>query len=600
VSLTPVGNAASVRLWRLTTLALLAAACEARLGAPDAPSSSPRASDAPTPNGNAGPSTPVVEPPFDCDPAAPTWAPERLRRLTRLELENSIAALHDVFAPDPTAAAAAVADALDAVPDEILSDAADYRRLSQSVSQDHVDAWYRVARDVASAWTEFGPSALLGACDGTPSCVRRFAAELTRRAHRRPASEAELDALVGVVHGADPDDADALRDLITVVLTSPRFLYRLELGDAEAAPEGDVRPLDAYELAARLSYHFWSAPPDDALLAAAASGRLTTEDGYRAEVERLVDDPRADASIEAFFAQWLDLESVPALDRNADQARFAAYAGDDLPGPELRDRMAREVLDFVVHHVRERGTLADLFTSRAAFVRTADLAQIYGGVPLWRPGALPSELPAGERAGLLTRAALLAHAEAGTRPILRGARIRKRLLCDDLQLPEDMSNLRPPREDTASTTRERTDQLTAPSDCAGCHASLNPLGYALEGYDGLGRHRVVERTFDAEGQLQSELPIDTEVVPAIDRPGDDPVADGVALSRRLADNPRLQACFVRHYFRFTFGEPEDVTRDACSLDRLWRIVHEGGSLKDVLVAIAFEPSFSRVAKPEGS
>jgi hypothetical protein len=593
-----------VRGWTAAALFAGLIACDARLGDP---SGSPTAPSAPPdPSAPFDPSEPPPgEParsPFACDDTAPVEAPGQLHRLTRNQLARSLERLNDAFAPAPEAARARLAADLQAVPPEIPSKAADYRRMSQSVSQAHVDGWYRVATGLAEAWTADGAAALLDCVDG-PACVEGFVRALTRRAFRRPPSDAEVRFFVDDVHGSSPDDADALRDVVAAVLSAPPFLYRIELGAEPIEAADDTYALGPYELASRLSYHFWQAPPDEALLAAAAGGELDTEAGYQAQVERMLDDPRARVALESFFAEWLELDHLPDLDANRDQPRFAAYAGDDLPGPELRDRMIRDVLDLVLHHALDdpEGTLADLFTSRLAFARTDDLAAIYGDVPTWSPGEAPRELPASERAGVLTRPALLADAQAGTRPIIRGTRIRQRILCDELSLPDDMQNIRPGSADDQRTTRERTEDLTERPGtvCASCHRLINPLGYALESYDGLGRFRTLERTYDETGRLVSTLPVDTTAAPELASRDEPPVGDAIELSRRLADHPKTQACFARQYVRFTFGRREDLERDACLLDRLWRIMHDGGTLRDVMKAVAFEPAFRRVRKGDG-
>lgn len=577
-------------------VALALAGCEAQLRGPTVgdETGSSRAED--PERSRSGETERPPGPPFTCEDEVP-WAPERLDRLTWWQLAQVITDLSDRFAPG--ADLAAVEGDFRAVPREITSTAADYRRMSQSVSRDHVDGWYRVAVGVAEAWTADGPEPLLGSCEA-PDCLRSFVRELTSRAFRRPPSADELDFFVNTVHGAAPDDVEALRDVVVAALSAPPFLYRLELGRPDAGAS-ELRRLTGHELAARLALHFWQGLPDDELLRAAEAGELDDEEKYRAQVERMVEDPRSRGAIEAFFEQWLQLDDLPPLDRNRDQPRFAAYAGEDLPSPELRDRLVREVLDLVAHYVYEvrDGTLADLFTSRRAFARTEDVARLYGGVPLWSPGGAPPALPAEERAGLLTRPGLLADPAPGTRPIIRGTRILRRVLCRDIQLPEDMEGIRP-IDDGASgaSTRERTEALTEQpgSRCAGCHGLINPVGFAFEAYDGLGRHRRFERIYDAEGRLVTEVPIDSRATPIVGSQGPTFVKDAVELSEVLADDPMVEACFVRQYFRFTFGEREDLERDACRLHRLWRVIDRGGSLRDVAVAIALEPAFRRVRK----
>src|SRR5690606_37151253 len=313
-----------------------------------------------------------------------------------------------------------------------------------------------------------------------------------------------------------------------------------------------------HELATRLSYHLWQTMPDEELLAAADSGALLTEDGYEAQVERLFADARTRAAMSEFYRQWLWLDDLPPMDALLGNPRFDAFAGDFVPDPETHEHMVQEVLDMLEHYTFDAdGTVADVMLSERSFATTEDLAEIYGVEP-WTGGEPPA-LPPGQRVGLLSRAALTASGTANTRPIMKGVFIRTALLCQSIPPPPDNANAMPPAPSPDMSTREVVEQLTEQpgSACAGCHKTLiNPLGYATESFDALGRFRTEQVLFDDDGRVTGTRPIDTRSTPQV-AIGDDTPSSGVGdLAQQMVDSGELQQCFARQYLRFSFGRSE--------------------------------------------
>jgi len=539
---------------------------------------------------------------FVCTPGDPS--PTVLPRLSRAQYASSLEALAvaALGADEGAAVVGATAGALQILPED--SDP-DHARLDQSVAQAHVDAQYGVALAFASAMTATPErvGALVGDCgtDADPAndaaCIDDFIRALGARAHRRPVSDAELafyrDEVYQPAAGIDPL---AIRDVITVMVLSPWFLYRVENEGAPVDGRDDLFELSGYELAARLSFHFWNAPPDDALLAAAESGELATSDGYAAQVDRMLDDPRAQATIDRFFAEWFLLDDLAPLHQSVGTPAYDDFVGADVPTPELRDRVIEDALDLVRYTTfATDGTLDDLFLSERSFAKTADVAALYGGVPLWSEGAEPPTFPAGARAGILTRIALLATGSTLTHPILRGRDIRERVICEDLPAPPANAMNDATAVDPAASERTKmTAQTEQPgSSCAGCHARLNPIGYTLEGYDGLGRARTEERVYGADGSLLATWPIDSTSVPRIVPAQEEPASNGTDLSRLVVESEMPQSCFARHYFRFTFGRAEDDEVDGCALEDMREKLLEGASIRDVLRTLAMDPTFRR-------
>ncbi|MGF1508718.1 MAG: DUF1592 domain-containing protein [Myxococcota bacterium] len=525
---------------------------------------------------------------FSCDPNLTSPVPE-LRRLTQQQYENALAALAESWVGDAEGVMAEVADDLERIPPDVLSEDADYQTMVKTVGQSHVDAYHETGIGFGRAVAARDP---LGCSDAT--CVRDRVTDMASRAFRRPVTSAEVDFLVDDVLGSV--DSEGVAALAAVLVSSPDFLYILEDG---AAPTQGGRELAPHELATRLALHFWQAPADEALLEAARSGQLDTDDGYRAEVDRIFQDPRTQETMRNFFSEWLELEAVPEMDAFTDRPDFVAYSGDDLPDSTLRGELIEDTLAFIDHVTwNENGDLADLFSSNLALPPTEDVAALYG-VPFSGPG-VPVSLDPNRRAGLLSRPAFLANNQAATRPIIRGVRIRVRLMCGEFELPDNMEGIQGPEPTASRTTRETVEALTEEpgSTCVGCHSFINPFGFALESYDALGRYRSEEQIFSSDGSLAASFPVNPSATGYV---GGEEVtfADASAMSALLAESPEIQACFARHYFRYSFGRREDIRTDGCTLESIRSSVASGASIAEVLRDIALQPEFRRILESDG-
>jgi hypothetical protein len=557
---------------------------------------------------DAGAGLPDAPPPvpasFACDESARAQ-PERLRRLTMTQYKNTMRDLTRWALGDPLEASVVVTLAgLDTVPlDRREPTEQDphggYRRLDQALEQTHVDATFRVAVALGRALS--APERLrkvAGRCavdeDATndEACIDDFIQRFGARALRRPLDAEDL-RFYRVVHGGSSIATPAaFGDVISVMLSSPELLYFVEHGATGIAGEPGNDLLSAHELASRLSYHFWQTLPDDALWQTAEDGSLLEPAVLEREVDRLLADPRARATMAELFGDWLGLDDVPELDAYVDDPRFGAFAGDDLPSSELREHAIVEALDMLAYYTwTDPAGAAALLTSELSFARSAELARLYGVEP-WDGAATPPSLPAGERSGLLTRAWFLASGSASTRPIQRGVRVRRKLLCDDLAPPPANVAALLPAATAEKTTRQAIAELTEQpgTSCASCHASsINPLGFAFEGFDALGRARSEQRFFHDDGTYAGALPVDTHTVPRI-TPSDERTASGPAeLAALMVQSGKLEACLARNYFRFTFGRNEDVVRDGCALERLRARLTETGRIRDMLREAALLP-----------
>jgi hypothetical protein len=420
------------------------------------------------------------------------------------------------------------------------------------------------------------------AVDGEDACAAEFIAELGLRAFRRPL-DADLEARY-VALFADSRDAwgfdRALELVVVAMLQSPRLLYRVELGLADDDGDAKVR-LDDWEIASRLSYLLWGSMPDDELFAAASAGELATPDQVRGQTERMLDDPRARAMVSEFHAQWLKLPALATISKDE-----AVYPGFDA----LRPAFEAETRAFVEHVVFDgEGDVQTLLTAPYTFVND-ELAALYG-VALPAGTALERvDLPAGQRAGLLTQGAVLAvHAKPDqSSPVLRGRFVRERLLCEAMPEPPANVDTTPPEVDPDASTRDRFEQHTSDPTCATCHVLLDPLGFGLEHYDGIGRWRDVDgaSAVDASGSIRTSA-------------GDVPFDGALELAAWLADSSQVRACVVTQWFTWSHGRAPDLV-DACTTETLVdAFTAADGDIRELLVALTQTEAFYYLASDGG-
>lgn len=545
---------------------------------------------------------------FSCDTGLVSNSPG-MRRLTRRQYENTLIDLigarlggevaSTVFSELAPTLALLPLDQRAILPEDLHGS---FRRLDQTVQQSHVDYWYELAVTAGQilARDEY-LGALLGECatdgDGAndAECLTNFIRSFGRLVLRRPLSDEEVAHYQSFYAPSAGIDPLGLADVIAGLLNAPQFLYIIEHADAEVSEQANTFQLSAYEVAARLSYHFWGTMPDNRLFELAESGELLEEGTYEAEVERLWGDSRTRETMREFFLEWMKVEDLPELDDNNGAAIFQSFAGESLPSPELRQAMMDEVVDLLDYFTWEQpGGIEQIFTTDYSFARTDELASLYGIAP-WDGESEPPSVGA-ERPGLLTRAAFLSTGTANTRPIMKGLFIRRNILCDRIPPPPENAMATPPELSPEFSTRQVVEELTEGegTGCASCHANyINPLGFATEGFDSLGRIRSAQQLFDEDGALLGTAALDTTSIPQIIS-GDMTPSEGPSdLMTMIVDSGKPTSCAVRHYFRFTFGRWEGVLSDGCALEQMRAALEETGSLAGMLRQVALTDAFRR-------
>ncbi len=536
---------------------------------------------------------------FTCDPAV---VPKslNLRRLSRVEYTNTLRLLVQSAAnaavADQVMGSEAVRGALASVPtDGPIQKNRPFGRMDQSVTEEHIQGYYNTSVEIADALVETAErrQLLLGDCSNPDACIDTFIERFGRLVLRHPLTDQERAFYRDTYDVTGSVDVESLRDLIVVFLNAPQFLYEVQTIRAPAAGETMVA-LSDYELASRLAFLLWRTGPDQSLLSAADRGEFSDEESYRQQVERMLDDPRAADMLRAFAREWLDVSHLGNLDSLRNEPRFVAFAGEDMPSDKLSESMLAELADsFVYHGLTASDTIEGWVLSPYSFARSEELANIYG-VSVWDGVQEPPRFPAGERAGLVTRAALLSSATGNTRPIMKGVFLRERVLCDVLGDPDPNAVLVAPEPTSSGTTREIVENLTEQpgSSCAACHGkSINPLGFATEGYDALGRLRATEPIYDETGKLLAELPLDTTSIPRVWSNDESQVKGAAELADQIADSGKVEACLARQLVRFAGSREEDPMLDGCALETVRKTLVDGGSVRDALQALTMAQTF---------
>lgn len=420
-----------------------------------------------------------------------------IRRLTPVEYGNT---LRDLYGVDPSIA--------DQLPEEVVGEG-----YLNSISPMQSEIFLELANEVVGQIVSpdgveptevqkrlFGEEPPEGA--DLREAARKVARFLAREAYRRPPSDAELDVLVDIFDLARENELDytaSLALMLKAVLVSPQFLFIMPAGEVQS-DEPIVR-LDDHQLASRLSYLLWSAPPDAELSALADQDELHKPGTLRAQAERLLMHPRARALFDGFGAQWL---RVSDLERQVfDPDLFPQMT------PVLREAMMNEARLFFESIVHENQKLIRFVDSDYTFLNEP-LAELYGlESSVKGPQMRRVKLENPNRGGILGMSATLAATSFPTRtsPVRRGVWVLEQLLGERVPPPPpDVPELDAQEQQSVAglTLRQRTELHTKDPVCANCHRVLDPIGFGLENFDAIGRWRETNEigvAIDSAGKL---------------------------------------------------------------------------------------------------
>jgi hypothetical protein len=334
------------------------------------------------------------------------------------------------------------------------------------------------------------------------ACAHSILAALARRAFRRPVTEADLRPLMSFYQdGAKQSGFDyGIEKALRAILVSPDFLFRVEHDPKVKAGQAlpPASPLNNFELASRLSFFLWSSIPDDHLLDVAERGKLKDPAVLHAEVVRMLADPKAQALVDNFAGQWLDLRNLAVA--KPDPEIFPEF------NESLRDSFLEETTLFFQSILREDRPVSDLLDANYTYLNQR-LAEHYGIPNIYGSQFRRVTLDTHERGGLLGQGAILTVTSYPNRTsvVQRGKWILETLLgSPPPPPPPDIPELKPQSKDgRLLTSREQMEQHRNNSTCRSCHARMDPLGFALENYDGVGRWRVKDSAgpIDPAGKL---------------------------------------------------------------------------------------------------
>jgi hypothetical protein len=318
-------------------------------------------------------------------------------------------------------------------------------------------------------------------------CAQKILTALAHRAYRRPVTADDLPQLMALFRqGAATGGFEAgIRLALQKILVSPEFLFRVELDPPGAAP-GSVHRISDIDMASRLSFFLWSSIPDDQLLGLAERGNLSDPAVLEAQVRRMLADPRSRALVKNFTGQWLFLRNIAGI--QPDTSAFPTF------DENLRDAMRKETELVLESALREDRNVADLLNTDYTFVNDR-LAEHYGIKGVYGSEFRRVSVTDPRRQGLLGHASIMTVTSYPDRtaPTIRGKWVLEQLL--GTPPPPPPPNVPALKEDASVkvlTMRQRMEEHRASPQCAVCHRIMDPIGFALENFDGLGRWRDVD------------------------------------------------------------------------------------------------------------
>ncbi|HEY2881887.1 MAG TPA: DUF1592 domain-containing protein, partial [Pirellulales bacterium] len=405
-------------------------------------------------------------------------------------------------------------------------------------------------------------------------CAKTILAALARDAFRRPINDADLERPLKFYREAraEADFDSGIEMALSSILVSPQFLFRVETEPENNGPNTPYRISDL-ELASRLSFFLWSSIPDDELLDLAARHELGKPDVLKQQTLRLLADDRARNLVTNFADQWLYLRNLESV--TPDQRLFPDF--DD----NLRQAFRQETELLFESVLREDRSVLDLLKPNYTFLNER-LAKHYGIPNVYGTRFRKVEIAAdGDRGGLLRQGSILTVTSYATRtsPVIRGKWILENLLgCPPPKPPANVPSLKDNTVDSTLSVRERLSQHRANAACASCHQTIDPVGFALEEFDAVGRIRTLEegKPIDATGGL----PDGSEFV-------------GVAgMERALLDRPELfMRTLTEKLFTFALGREVNYY-DAAAIRKIVRDAQQNQNrISSIILGIVASPAF---------
>jgi hypothetical protein len=420
------------------------------------------------------------------------------------------------------------------------------------------------------------------------ACAKLFLGKVGKLLYRRPLSEAQLASHVGAAKVATETVGDFYKGLslsLAAMLSSPQFLFRENVLEPDPDNEGGYR-LDAYSKAQQLSFFLWNSGPDLLLLDAAEKGELNTERGLERQVDRMMASPRVEAGLRAFFIDAFEFDEMATLTKDATLfPKFSAQVAADAQEETLKTLV--NVL------ITKRDDYRKVFTTKETFL-TQELGAIYrvpvvndgpnGSPDKWQPFTYAADDP---RGGILTQISFnTLHSPPGRgSPTLRGMALREVILCQKVPAPPaavDFKIVQDTQHPIYKTARKRLEVHATEPSCAGCHKIIDPIGLALENFDGAGEWRVTENgeAIDTSGELDGVT-----------------FNDAAGLAKAVAESPAAPACLVNRLSSYALGRNPTAGETEWVKYLEQDFASSGYRVPDLMREIAASDAFYRAAKP---
>lgn len=494
-------------------------------------------------------------------------------RFTCVESQKLLAWKKDLFRLSSTELRATLKNILgDATYQKLLTyinlypfDSATYGATFQnSFSETHASGILEISSAIATEVVA-QKATFVGACVSqatvTDVCIKDYIRKFGKKIFRRPlfeiAANNEVNRYYSIyLQGVDVNEG---LELLTMALfQSPYFVMHVEEGESVVTESGQKKAkLTQYEIANRISYAITHSSPDAQLTASADNKRLGDLEVIRAEVVRLLGLSNT-VSMD-FLDYWLGLGDIP-------NGSFTSGFLGSVSGVGIKDEAVQELKAYFDYFWANSRSYQELMTSTYAFPHTDRLATIYQ-TARWASGMVPVQtVPL--RKGLLGRVAMLLSETNDSNLIKRGVRIRRRVLCDNLPPPDSLALAQ--RMDQVQldpvlySARERVAALTRPDTCMACHTTINPIGFAFEQFDSIGRYRTVQKVFNAN-QVVAEHAIDPTVDAIIDTGFSAPVGGASELAELIASSGKGSACYIKSVYSY-IQKSQDYSASGCVLE----------------------------------
>jgi hypothetical protein len=408
------------------------------------------------------------------------------------------------------------------------------------------------------------------------ACILSTTLAFAERAFRRPVTEADVSRYVAIADDfvmTGGTGADALTLALKGILLSPNFLFRVELDPTPTSK--DEHPLSAYELATRLSYYLWSSMPDDALFQSAKDGSLVTDQGLTTQVARMLGDQQAQALVDDFAGQWLNIRRVLMV--KPDATTYPNFNAD------IAQAMQTETAMLFSEMLGKGRPLTELVTADYTYVN-APLAAYYGMAPPAGAGFTRVPVAGSHRTGFLMQGSFLTLTSNPTRtsPVKRGKWVLEQLLCSPPPPPPPGVNLAA-LDGGGQSVRAKLEAHRAKEPCHSCHSMMDPIGLSFENFDGVGTYR----TADAYGPIDATGTLAT--------PGGDVNFNGAdQLVPILAQDSRLAPCAASKVLTYAVGRGFGMNDDALAVNNLLSEMNKSGQgLRGLIGGVTLSASFRK-------